>query len=94
MMSVDRSESKMTVTCRRWRGLGRELLGSVVIDPIVAEEAYDVLLSGSRLASADRIEILARYLKRNSFRRQRSGQSSDYDAPTSVITDLMMEASK
>lgn len=67
----------------------RDLLGDVVIDPIVSEEAYDVHLTGAKLGGSATTQIIEHYVRRASLlRKQRSSSNTphpdfdDFDAAT------------
>jgi glutamate--cysteine ligase catalytic subunit len=58
----------------------RDLLGDVVIDPVTPDEAYDVLLSSSRLGSSERSAAIRQYLVRAQMAHRK--KSTDYDERT------------
>jgi len=50
-----------------------EVLGNVQIDPIFPGEAYDVYLSGTKMGSSERAELLRAYRKREPFHANKKG---------------------
>jgi len=56
-----------------------ELLGDVVVEPIVTEEAYDVLLTANKVVGKERADIISHYLRRAAWHGRRQDFFSDAD---------------